>query len=122
MPKNSRYYIVGAFFLGIALTAAFNKRLSQNATPEDASSKRRLKQQQKLISRFAKIDDIHTLKKSLVELEDSLAKGAGTIREGIEGCIGDTPLIKIKSLSAYTGCEILAKAEVNLTSFFTQLR
>ncbi|KAI9882776.1 MAG: Peroxisomal membrane protein PAS20 [Watsoniomyces obsoletus] len=33
------------------------------------------------------------------------------IREGIEECIGNTPLIKIKSLSEATGCEILAKAE-----------
>ncbi|KAL1310677.1 hypothetical protein AAFC00_000939 [Neodothiora populina] len=33
------------------------------------------------------------------------------IREGIEGAIGNTPLIKIKSLSDATGCEILAKAE-----------
>ena len=31
---------------------------------------------------------------------------------GIEGCIGNTPLIKIKSLSDFTGCDILAKAEV----------
>ena len=34
------------------------------------------------------------------------------IVQGVEGCIGDTPLIKIKSLSDETGCEILAKAEV----------
>jgi cysteine synthase A len=35
------------------------------------------------------------------------------IPEGIEGCIGNTPLFKIKSLSDATGCEILAKAEVS---------
>ncbi|KAF7938828.1 uncharacterized protein EAE98_001166 [Botrytis deweyae] len=33
------------------------------------------------------------------------------IPEGIEGCIGNTPLFKIKSLSDATGCNILAKAE-----------
>ncbi|KAH9892063.1 tryptophan synthase beta subunit-like PLP-dependent enzyme [Xylariomycetidae sp. FL2044] len=33
------------------------------------------------------------------------------IVEGIEGCIGHTPLIKIRSLSEATGCTILAKAE-----------
>lgn len=33
--------------------------------------------------------------------------------EGIEACIGHTPLILIKSLSEETGCEILAKAEVS---------
>ena len=34
------------------------------------------------------------------------------IPDGIEGCIGNTPLFRIKSLSEATGCEILAKAEV----------
>ncbi|KAF4548802.1 Cysteine synthase-like protein 2 [Elsinoe fawcettii] len=33
------------------------------------------------------------------------------IKEGIEGTIGNTPLIRIKSLSDYTSCDILAKAE-----------
>ncbi|PKS09946.1 hypothetical protein jhhlp_004569 [Lomentospora prolificans] len=31
--------------------------------------------------------------------------------EGVEGCIGNTPLVRIKSLSEATGREILAKAE-----------
>ena len=34
------------------------------------------------------------------------------IVDGIEGTIGNTPLIRIKSLSKATGCEILGKAEV----------
>ncbi|KAF8424610.1 tryptophan synthase beta subunit-like PLP-dependent enzyme [Tirmania nivea] len=33
------------------------------------------------------------------------------IRNGIEDCIGNTPLIRIRSLSDATGCEILGKAE-----------
>ncbi|KEQ79024.1 cysteine synthase 2 [Aureobasidium pullulans EXF-150] len=36
---------------------------------------------------------------------------AAAIREGIEGGIGNTPLIRIKSLSDATGCDILGKAE-----------
>ncbi len=36
---------------------------------------------------------------------------------GIEGCIGNTPLFKIKSLSDATGCDILAKAEVTTQQF-----
>ncbi|KAK1272560.1 Cysteine synthase [Acorus gramineus] len=32
-------------------------------------------------------------------------------KSGLLGCIGDTPLIRIDSLSNATGCEILAKAE-----------
>ncbi|MCJ1302099.1 hypothetical protein MMC08_004900 [Hypocenomyce scalaris] len=51
-----------------------------------------------------------------VDLEDHTKKGAvdatvSDIPQGIEGCIGNTPLFKIKSLSEETGCEILAKAE-----------
>ncbi|KAK7207321.1 tryptophan synthase beta subunit-like PLP-dependent enzyme [Myxozyma melibiosi] len=34
------------------------------------------------------------------------------IKIGVEGLIGNTPLVKIKSLSAATGCTILAKAEL----------
>lgn len=34
------------------------------------------------------------------------------IKNGIEECIGNTPLIRIKCLSEATGCEILGKAEV----------
>jgi cysteine synthase A len=108
MPDQTRYYIIGAFLLGIALTAAYNKQSSNLAEPSENNDRNmQLKQQQKLIAKFSKINDLDTLKKSLVEFESLL-------KEGIEGCIGDTPLIKIKSLSEYTGCEILAKAEVCL--------
>jgi hypothetical protein len=37
---------------------------------------------------------------------------APVLTSGIEGLIGNTPLIRINSLSEATGCEILAKAEV----------
>jgi hypothetical protein len=36
------------------------------------------------------------------------------IVDGIEGLIGSTKLVRIRSLSSLTGCEILAKAEVPL--------
>lgn len=42
--------------------------------------------------------------------------GPPPIVEGIEGCIGNTHLVRIKSLSEATGCEILAKAEVGSLS------
>lgn len=113
MSRHSKYYILGAFALGVTAVAAYNKYYDGQRQPlDDVDLKRHLKQQQKLISRLAKINDLDTLKKSLVQFETSLGKGGGTIREGIEGCIGDTPLIKIKSLSEYTGCDILVKAEV----------
>jgi cysteine synthase A len=115
MSDRSRYYVVAAFLLGIALTTAYSKR-SLSEGSDDADAKDLVKQQQSLLSRFAKINDLDILKKSLLEIESSLAAGGGNIREGIEGCIGDTPLIKIKSLSEYTGCDILAKAEVRNSS------
>ena len=34
------------------------------------------------------------------------------VRDGIESCIGNTPLIKIRSISEATGCDVFAKAEV----------
>jgi cysteine synthase A len=118
MNDPARYYILGAFVLGAVLATALNEQFTSQ---EDTGSKAELKRQQKLISRFSKTKDLDTSKKSLVELESSLENGAGTIKEGIEGCIGDTPLIKIKSLSEYTGCEILAKAEVCKTATFIVL-
>ncbi|KAF1836696.1 PALP-domain-containing protein [Decorospora gaudefroyi] len=110
MSDNSRCYILSAFLLGIALTTAYNNRLASRGS-DDASSPRLLKQHQNVVSRLAKINDVDVLKRSLVDIERLFAEGAGNIKQGIEGCIGDTPLVKIKSLSEYTGCEILAKAE-----------
>ncbi|KAF2682498.1 PALP-domain-containing protein [Lentithecium fluviatile CBS 122367] len=110
MADQSKYYITGAFILGATLAILYQHR-NFSWFPENANSDQLLKQQQKLISRFSKIDDLDTLKKSLAEIDQTLKRGCGSIKEGIEGCIGDTPLIKIKSLSEATGCEILAKAE-----------
>lgn len=42
----------------------------------------------------------------------SARPGPPAIVDGVEGCIGNTPLFRIKSLSDVTGCEILGKAEV----------
>jgi len=111
---HTRYYVLGAFALGIVLTLAYERQSKIAEKPDHNDARQQLKQQQKLVSGLARINDLDVLKKSLVELDLSLEKGAGSIKEGIEGCIGDTPLIKIKSLSDYTGCEILAKAEVCL--------
>lgn len=47
--------------------------------------------------------------------------GPPAIVDGIEGCIGNTPLLRIKSLSEATGCEILAKAEVCTVPLFAAI-
>jgi len=111
MADQSKYYITGAFILGATLAVLYQNS-NFGSDREDAKPEQLLKQQQKLIARFAKINDIDTLKKSLAEIQSNVEKGGGNIKQGIEGCIGDTPLIRIKSLSDATGCEILAKAEV----------
>jgi cysteine synthase A len=112
MSDRSRYYILGSFLLGVALTTAYNKTLSA-ASSDDQDSKRLLQQQQALVSKYAKSGNLDTLNKLLADIEG----GRGNIKEGIEGCIGDTPLIKIKSLSEYTGCDIFAKAEAGQYGF-----
>jgi len=38
------------------------------------------------------------------------------IVDGVEGLIGNTKLVRIRSLSIATGCEILAKAEVHTST------
>lgn len=47
----------------------------------------------------------------LERIPTSTASNAYEIREGVDGLIGNTPLIKLRALSEATGCEILAKAE-----------
>ena len=49
-------------------------------------------------------------------------KETESAKEGIEGCVGNSPLIRIKSLSAETRCEILGKAEVRIPSHFRHHR
>ena len=112
MSDRSKYYILGAFLLGAAAATAYNKRLSAVKNDDESDVYSFLAWQRKFISQLAKVDDLDALRKGLLEVERSLAKGTEAIKEGIEGCIGNTPLIRIKSLSEFTGCDILAKAEV----------
>jgi cysteine synthase len=44
--------------------------------------------------------------------DDELENLKEDIVDGVEGLIGTTKLVRIRSLSLATGCEILAKAEV----------
>lgn len=112
MSDRSKYYILGAFLLGAAAATAYNRRLSAGKNINDGDDHSPFAQQRNLLLQLAEADDLDALRKGLLEVERSLARGTGAIKEGIEGCIGNTPLIKIKSLSEFTGCDILAKAEV----------
>jgi cysteine synthase A len=87
MPDHSTAYIGTAFVAGACLVLAYNElsrpKPSENATEQPSRTNG-------LVAR----------------------PGPPAIVEGIEGCIGNTPLFRIKSLSDETGCEILGKAEV----------
>ena len=48
------------------------------------------------------------------QLGRAASMSAAGIVNGFTGAIGNTPLIRIPSLSAQTGCNILGKAEVSL--------
>ncbi|KAG0202853.1 hypothetical protein BGX33_009447 [Mortierella sp. NVP41] len=50
-----------------------------------------------------------SISRQLIELPK--AEKNSQICDGVAGLIGDTPMMRIKSLSEATGCEILAKAE-----------
>lgn len=87
MPENSAVYIGTAFVAGVCLTIVckdiLDSRRREKSAPQQSQS------------------------------DAPVARsGPPAIVEGIEGCIGNTPLFRIKSLSDATGCEILAKAEV----------
>lgn len=88
MPVHSSLYIGPAFLAGVCLALVCKDYLDAQRRRETSS-------------------DAEPSFNGLVA-----RSGPPAIVEGIEGCIGNTPLFRIKSLSDETGCEILAKAEV----------
>ncbi|CAG8158711.1 unnamed protein product [Penicillium olsonii] len=87
MPDHSTAYIGTAFAAGVCIALAYQE-LSRSKC-EGKPQEQPQPQSQGLEARA----------------------GPPAIVEGIEGCIGNTPLFRIKSLSDETGCEILGKAE-----------
>lgn len=107
------WWIGGAFVAGVLLTLGY-----KDVYPDLERRYRAAKEQQK--PRLRRLDhraSLWSLRTAhQVELKDNTinldpSDPIEDIAEGIEGCIGNTPLLKIKSLSEATGCEILAKAE-----------
>ncbi|KAJ6103386.1 Cysteine synthase 2 [Penicillium sp. IBT 16267x] len=86
MPERSAVYIGTAFVAGVCLALVCKDKLDSRRREKSALPQA---QSDALVAR----------------------SGPPAIVEGIEGCIGNTPLFRIKSLSDATGCEILAKAE-----------
>jgi cysteine synthase A len=103
---RTRIYIAISFLAGVCLTLGF-----KDVYPELESRFRRMR-------RRYSISNPRSIAKAFdgVQLRDNTDRTSSVpevnIPEGIEGCIGNTPLFKIRSLSEATGCEILVKAEV----------
>lgn len=113
MDSRLRLYVAGAFMLGVALTLGY-----KDVYPD---LERRFRQGRRRASTYVESKVAFSLNQEVV-LKDNSQDPNGEIREGIEGCIGNTPLLKIRSLSQATGCEVLAKAEVSCTNISYHLQ
>lgn len=105
MDSHARMYIGAAFVAGIILTLGF-----RDVFPELKELFR--KPRNKTLRSKKDNDEAATAADALMA-----RSGPPAIVDGIEGCIGNTPLLRIKSLSEATGCEILAKAEACSSQF-----
>lgn len=98
---DSRYVYIGSFVSGalvtILLSEIYRRYQNQSKVPRASI--------EKTCGKNIDANDARLLA--------SVRHGPPAIVDGIEGCIGNTPLFRIKSLSQETGCEILAKAEVS---------
>ncbi|KAI9044774.1 putative cysteine synthase [Aspergillus affinis] len=99
MSDHSRVYVGTAFVAGALLTLGV-KDLLYPELEQLFRNSRRESNATITLQDLTKDDDVPITR-----------SGPPAIVEGIEGCIGNTPLFRIKSLSEATGCEILGKAE-----------
>lgn len=100
MGDSHRAYLGSAFVAGVLVTVALTE-IYHRCTPQSTST---------TTIKDGAAEDFQDDKALL----SSVRHGPPAIVEGVEGCIGNTPLLRIKSLSDETGCEILAKAEVRI--------
>lgn len=103
MSGYSRLYVTAAFVTGILLTLGF-----KDFYPDLERHFQRRKRKGLVVQ-----DGLEKVALTDATVKDVAVLPAPEIGEGIKACIGNTPLIKIPSLSEATGCEILAKAEVD---------
>ena len=107
MENRPKLYAITAFVAGIFLTLGY-----KDFYPDLEWRFWRRRRENRTIA-GAGLDDSHH-----IQLNDHEKNSVAIteIPEGIEACIGNTPLFKIKSLSSECGCDILAKAEVSCTT------
>ncbi|PGH16384.1 hypothetical protein AJ80_05234 [Polytolypa hystricis UAMH7299] len=109
MVDQSRLYITAAFLAGVIFTLSVT-----DIYPRLERHYQRRRRRNSSLS--VQDQEGHEIIINANETPDASKSGfqkhpPPPIVDGIEGCIGNTPLFRIKSLSEATGCEILAKAE-----------
>lgn len=107
MDNRPRLFLTTAFLCGVLLTLGFKdfypdleRRFRRRHAPVNSLAGAGLDPRAQI-----KLED-HTTGATRDGAQDV------EVAEGIEACVGNTPLFRIKSLSEETGCDILAKAEV----------
>ena len=109
MDSHPRITVTTAFLLGVLLTLGF-----KDFYPDLERRFRRGRPKVDSITAAGLQDD-----ESHIDLKDHTSKVSAKqhgksekqVSEGIESCVGNTPLFRIKSLSEATECDILVKAE-----------
>ena len=107
LEQQPKLYAAVAFVAGILVCLAY-----KDIYPDLEQRYRRRYGARKSFRRFLSSSIHH------IDLEDREKQSSPTtllkiVPEGLESCVGNTPLFKIKSLSDATGCDVLAKAEVS---------
>ena len=114
--EHPRLPLILAFLTGVVLTLGF-----KDVYPDlEKRFRRRLESNAKTSGRRRSSIFPRQTEENTLSLQDRITLpshdvtsetlSTGKMR-GLESCIGNTPLIRINSLSKETGCEILAKAE-----------
>lgn len=117
LDNRNKLTATGGFFAGVLITLTF-KDLYPDLEHSFQTRLRRFRSSDiphplPGQSDYVRLED-HTGRKLAAVSQDQLDSRRTRelrIAEGVEGLIGNTPLIKLKALSEATGCEILAKAE-----------
>lgn len=112
MENRPRVYLMIAFAAGVLLTLGF-----KDFYPDLERRFRRRRRGDAVNS----VAGAGLERGSEVNLQDHTRRdtadpSVSDIPQGIEACIGNTPLFRINSLSDATGCDILGKAEVQIGS------
>ena len=117
LASRQKLYLTLAFTFGVLVTLGFKdfhpdleRRFRKTrAAKAHLSTPISRASQAEVRNRAVALED-HTV--TAIASPPSEFRPTENIVDGIEGCIGNTPLVRIKSLSEATGCDILAKAEV----------